>query len=176
MVDERSIKPMVVRDRFVRLDRAKNSGSVAPNILPTATQQDSQMRALAAFAAAAATALFMTISAHAAGFSDIVLASSKDATETETTFAPDTAEIFLTATMDDVKAGSKVTITWISVDSHGAAPANYKIDATDLDITEGMNILDGNLSKPTSGWPVGTYRVDLSVDGVVLKSLDFEVK
>jgi hypothetical protein len=39
-----------------------------------------------------------------------------------------------------------------------------------------MNILDGNLSKPTSGWPVGTYRVDLSVDGVVLKSLDFEVK
>lgn len=134
------------------------------------------MRALVTFAVAAATALLMTVSAQAAGFSDIVLASSKAATETETTFAPDTGEIFLTATMDDVKAGSKVTITWVSVDSRGVAPANYKIDTVDLDITEGMNILDGNLTKPTSGWPVGTYRVDLSVDGVILKSVDFEVK
>lgn len=133
------------------------------------------MRALVALAAAA-IGLLMTISAEAAGFSDIMLSTSKDATEAETTFAPDTPEIFLTASMDDIKAGSKVTISWVSVDSHGVAPANYKIDAVDLDITDGMNVLDGNLTKPTSGWPVGTYRVDLSIDGTVVSSADFEVK
>jgi plastocyanin len=134
------------------------------------------MRALAAFAAAIAAALFMTLTAHAAGFSDIVLATDKDATETETTFAPDTAEIFLTAQMEDVKPGSKVTIIWVSVDSHGVAPANYKIDTVDLDVGDGMNVLDGNITKPTAGWPVGTYRVDLALDGTVLSSADFEIK
>ena len=134
------------------------------------------MRALAASAAALATALLMTVSAYAAGFSDIVLNTDKDATETQASFAPDTAEIFLTAQMDDVKAGSKVTIIWVAVDTKGVAPANYTIDKVDLDVTDGMNVLDGNITKPTAGWPVGTYRVDIAVDGTVASSADFEVK
>ena len=134
------------------------------------------MRALAASAAALATAMLMTISAHAAGFSDIVLSATEGGTENQTSFATDTAEIFLTANMDDVKAGSKATISWIAVDSHGVAPANYKIDAADVDITDGMNVITGNITKPNNGWPVGTYRVDLAVDGTVTNSADFEIK
>ena len=134
------------------------------------------MRALAASTAALATALLMTVSAYAAGFSDIVLNTDKDATETQASFAPDTAEIFLTAQMDDVKAGSMVTIIWVAVDTKGAAPANYTIDKVDLDVTDGMNILDGNITKPTAGWPVGTYRVDIAIDGTVANSADFEIK
>jgi hypothetical protein len=138
-------------------------------------QRDFSMRALAA-SAAFATALLMTVSAYAAGFSDIVLSTEKDATETQATFAPDTAEIFLRAQMDDVTAGSKVTIVWVAVDTKGAAPANYTIDKVDLDVTDGMNVLDGNITKPTAGWPVGTYRVDIAIDGKVSNSADFEVK
>lgn len=135
------------------------------------------MRALAAFAAAVATALFMTISAQAAGFSSIVIAADKDATESAGTFATDTPKIFLTAQMEDVATGSTVTVHWIAVDTKGVAPANYNIASVDLKITDGMNVLDSDLSKPDNGWPVGTYRVDIAVDGNVVTSSDtFDVK
>ena len=61
------------------------------------------------------------------------------------------------------------------MDSHGVAPANYKIDEVNFTITN-ENIITSTLTKPTNGWPVGTYRVDLAVDGTVVGSIDFEVK
>ena len=135
------------------------------------------MRAFGAFAVAVAMAVMMTVAAQAAGFSNIVIADSKDAAETQASFATDTPEIFLTADMDEVAVGSTVTVHWIAVDTHGVAPANYDIAAVDLKITDGVNILDSNLTKPTNGWPVGTYRVDIAVDGAVVTSSDeFEVK
>jgi len=32
-----------------------------------------------------------------------------------------------------------------------------------------------SLSKPTNGWPVGDYRVDLLIDGTKAKSVAFKV-
>jgi len=35
---------------------------------------------------------------------------------------------------------------------------------------------DFSLSKPTKGWPVGTYRVDLYIDDKVNETAYFEVE
>ncbi len=133
------------------------------------------MRSWIAAVAVALFTLTFAASAQAASFDNIVVASTEGASASETTFAADTAKIFLSADLSDAQSGSKVTVSWISVDSNGVAPANYKIDEVNLDITN-QNQITSSLSKPTNGWPIGTYRVDLAVDGTVLGSVDFSVQ
>lgn len=119
----------------------------------------------------------LPVHAQAEGFENIVLSTSKDATETQATFAPDTAKIFLSADLTDaVASGSKLTVSWISVDSGGVAPANYKIDEVSFDIGKIENHIDSAMTKPDTGWPVGTYQVQIAVDGTVKETVDFSVK
>ena len=116
-------------------------------------------------------------SVWAAGFENIIVSTEKDADTTQDSFAPDTPKIFVSADLtEDVPAGSKVNIAWISVDSGGAAPPNYKIDEVNLDITSIINQVDSTLTKPNSGWPVGTYKIEFSVDGKPMESVGFAVK
>ena len=108
-------------------------------------------------------------SVWAAGFENIIVSTEKDADTTQDSFAPDTPKIFVSADLTEaVPAGSKVNIAWISVDSGGAAPPNYKIDE--------VNHVDSALTKPNSGWPVGTYKIEFSVDGKPMESVGFAVK
>ena len=93
----------------------------------------------------------------------------------QTTFAPDTAELFLQVALTGVASGSTLTCTWIAEDTHGAAPANFKIAATDIKIGAIDNVGDCSFSKPNAGWPVGTYRVDLAVNGQTIKNAKFSV-
>ena len=93
----------------------------------------------------------------------------------QTTFAPDSAELFLQVGLTGVASGSTLTCTWIAEDTHGAAPANFKIAATDIKIGSIDNVGDCSLSKPNAGWPVGTYRVDLAVNGQTIKNAKFSV-
>jgi hypothetical protein len=90
-------------------------------------------------------------SVWAAGFENIIVSTEKDADTTQDSFAPDTPKIFVSAELtEDVPAGSTVNIVWISVDSA--------------------------LTKPNSGWPVGTYKIEFSVDGKPMESVGFAVK
>lgn len=115
--------------------------------------------------------------AWSAGFDNIILSAAEDAETTETNFSPETAKIFVSADLtDEVKSGSKVTVSWIAVDTGGAAPANYKIDEVDLDINMIDNHVNSALSRPNSGWPVGDYEVVFSVDGKPMEAVDFSVK
>lgn len=124
------------------------------------------------FSLATATAA----TAWADGFEDIILSSTKGAETSETTFATDTPKIFVTAHMtDEVKAGSKVVVSWIAVDTEGVAPPNYKIDEVSLDVVL-ANVIDSSLSRPNNGWPVGNYEVVFSIDGKIMETTDFEVK
>ncbi len=115
--------------------------------------------------------------AWSAGFENILLSAAEDAETTETTFSPETAKIFVSADLtDEVKSGSKVTVSWIAVDTGGAAPANYKIDEVDLDINMIENHVNSALSRPSSGWPAGTYSVVFSADGTPMETVAFSVK
>jgi hypothetical protein len=115
--------------------------------------------------------------AQADGFENIVLSASEDAEETQAAFAPDTAKIFLSADLTDaVASGSKVTVSWVSVNSGGVAPANYKIDEASFEIGMIDNHVDASITKPDAGWPIGTYQAQIAVDGTVKETVDFAVK
>lgn len=115
--------------------------------------------------------------AQAEGFENIVLSANEDAEQTQATFAADTPKIFLSADMtDEVASGSKLTVRWVSVDSGGVAPANYKIDEASFEIGIIENHVDSSITKPDAGWPVGTYQVQIDVDGTVKETVDFSVE
>ena len=117
------------------------------------------------------------VPAQAEGFQNIVLSATEHAEQTQATFSPDTAKIFLSADLTDaVASGSKLTVSWISVDSGGVAPANYKIDEVSFEIGTIENHVNSSMTKPDAGWPVGTYQVQIAVDGTVKETVDFSVK
>ncbi len=112
-------------------------------------------------------------------FNDIVVSSDKDSKKNESVLKPDTAKIFLKAELADVPLNAKMSCIWVAAQTLGA-PANYVIDTADM--TAGSilgvpeNVLNCSLSKPTSGWPEGSYRVDLTVDGKKTNEARFEIK
>ncbi len=116
-------------------------------------------------------------SVWASGFEDIIISNAKGADETETTLPADSAAIYLSADVtDDVSSGSKITVSWIAVDTNGVAPANYQIDENSFSIGALENRLDASLSKPNAGFPVGKYKAVLSVDGKVMETVEFSIK
>jgi hypothetical protein len=127
-----------------------------------------------------ATALLAFVLATAAyagspKYADLKLSDSEDG-DAKSSFAPDTAKIFLHAGLVDVATGAKLGAAWIAEDTGGVAPANYKIDSMETAAGAIANVETFSLSKPTAGWPVGTYRVDLFIDGKAAGSVHFKVE
>lgn len=107
-------------------------------------------------------------------FTDVVVTDDKDANTPKSEFKTDTPKIFVTFKFENVKRGSKLTGTWICEKSD-VAPPNFKIDEPTVDTGILTNSGDFSLSKPTKGWPVGSYRTDLSINGKVIQSVKFTV-
>ena len=132
------------------------------------------MKAALILAVATLSALSFAMPAQAAGFANVVLSATKDSGTAQSNFPADTPMIYISADLTDVASTSKITFSWISVDSHGVAPANYTIDKVDLDVGSN-NQVNSQISKPTAGWPVGTYKVDMAIDGAVADSVPFSI-
>ena len=79
------------------------------------------------------------------------------------------------AQLEDVDQDTKLSAAWIA-EKTDAAPANYKIDSTDLTAKAGMDEATFTLSKPNNGWPVGKYRLEIYLGGKLVKSMPFSVK
>lgn len=96
-------------------------------------------------------------------------------------FTHTTPMIYLICDSDEIKKGQQVKAAWIAVDTKNLAPANYKIAEKNFDVNQDIPdgktyTMDFSLSKPTNGWPVGDYRVDLYVGDSLSQSLKFNVK
>ena len=111
-------------------------------------------------------ALLFAISAHAGGakYGALTFSDNHENDDPKSTFATDTPKIFLNAELIDFDGGEKVSGAWIA-EKTDAAPPNYKIDSVDLTVGDSMNVATFSLSKPNAGWPVGDYRVDLTING-----------
>jgi len=97
------------------------------------------------------------------------------------TFATNTPMIYLVCDSDNVKKSQAVKAVWIAADTNNAAPANYKIDEKSTQVPDDVAsnqtyTAKFSLSKPTNGWPAGTYHVDLYVDNALNQSVPFSVK
>ena len=65
-------------------------------------------------------------------------------------------------------AASKLNAKWTYQDGQ-------TVDSQDKDVAAGPQVSDFSISKP-DGWPAGKYKVEISLDGAVVQSRDFEVK
>jgi hypothetical protein len=99
--------------------------------------------------------------------------SMADSHTAQQVFKPDAPKIVLHVQLVDVPKGTPLAADWIA-EKTGAAPANYKIDSSTV-AAEDSDEIAFSLSKPNAGWPVGDYRVDLSIAGQHAKSVHFQV-
>ena len=65
-------------------------------------------------------------------------------------------------------SGGKLNAKWTYQDGQ-------TVDSQDKDVAAGPQTTDFSISKP-DGWPAGKYKVEISLDGNVVQSRDFEVK
>jgi hypothetical protein len=96
-------------------------------------------------------------------------------TEVQEVFAADTPKIVIHSELKDAVVGAKVEAAWIAVKTD-AAPAHYKIDAATVTLDNALDEATFGLSKPTAGWPAGTYQVEVSYDGTLEETVPFSVK
>lgn len=91
---------------------------------------------------------------------EVAMAKDKDS-KPATTFSADLSKIYVFVNATGLSKGDKLRSVWTAEDVCEAAPANTKIDEASL-VMEGESFSGSfSLSKPTNGWPVGKYRVDI---------------
>lgn len=83
-------------------------------------------------------------------------------------------------TADLPKAGDTYKIQWIAEDVGKAAPANTVIATVDQpvkDIPAGAKsyTVNSHLTKPTKGWPVGKYRVEVKLGDKLATTAHFSI-
>jgi len=102
-----------------------------------------------------------------------------DQTETFDIDVPAVHAVLVTKTIPQTP---KATTAWIAEDTGGAAPPNYTIATKEVDLS-GEDLkhassvtVTGTLTRPTKGWPKGSYRIDVQMDGKVVASKKFSIK
>jgi hypothetical protein len=97
-------------------------------------------------------------------------------------FATTTPVIHVTYNTADLpKPGDTWVIQWIAVDVGQAAPPNTTIVTAneavkDVPAATRSYTYNGNLTKPTNGWPVGKYRVEIKSGDKVLTAAKFTIQ
>jgi hypothetical protein len=92
-----------------------------------------------------------------------------------TEFTPTTPSIFCVWRADGLKIGAAMRGVWIAEDVGKVAPPNYKIDEAAV---KAIVANEGyfSLSKPTHGFPVGKYRLEIYSGPDLVKTVPFTVK
>jgi len=110
--------------------------------------------------------------------SDVVIAEGTQGADKQpvnpTTTFKTSAVFHAVVHTQNAPANTDFKATWCATDVGSAAAPNSLIDQTELS-TDGSRNIDFALA-PTTTWPVGTYRVEISVNGVVDTIRNFSVK
>lgn len=122
--------------------------------------------------AGAAPAAAATPASHPE-FSEIEFADSADGDAADS-FATGTAKIYARTDFKGVPNGATVSATWVAEKARGVAPET-KIVSSDVVISDDKNVVDFSITRPDKGWPPGSYRVDIAVDGKPAISGQFEI-
>ena len=93
-----------------------------------------------------------------------------------TTFASNTPNLYAIFKTEGAKAGDKIRGVLIAEDVGDVAPANTKVLETILDIEGETEAGDFSFSKPTNGWPVGKYRVEIYLNDELATTAKFTIK
>jgi len=132
-----------------------------------------------AAASSSATSKSSSASPKPSGFiGDVVMAQgvtgdAKEPSNPTAVFTP-SATFHAVVRVQNAPANTKFKATWFVTDVGSAADPNSLIDQTEL-TTEGTRNIDFTLA-PKTVWPVGTYRVEIYVNGVLDTVKNFSVK
>ena len=96
--------------------------------------------------------------------------------EETTTFAADAPTLYVLFKTKGAKDGDKARGVLIAEDVGDVAPPNTKVFETKLDMEGDTDDGDFNFSKPTNGWPVGKYRVEIYVNDDLATKVKFTIK
>jgi len=121
-------------------------------------------------------AAFVLTSAYAKDIKILCeLAVDKDS-KAASSFASDTPKIYAFFATVGTKKGDELRSVWIAVDVGDAAPANTKLDEATV-IYETDNDEEGvfSLSRPTKGWPVGDYKVEIYHNDKLVAAPEFAI-
>jgi hypothetical protein len=137
------------------------------------------MRSIPVTATWAAIVLSVSLFAPCFSFADArfegaIFSDVKGSDTTQETFSPDTRRIFLSVHVEDMANGAKLTATWFVEKSTGFAP-NSKIASSDVTTRPQMKTANFSIDKPSIGWPLGDYKVELAIDGKVQSTVRFKV-
>ena len=97
-------------------------------------------------------------------------------------FAATAPVVHMTYKTKDLPAtGGTYVIKWIAEDVGSSAPANTVIatlneSVTDVPAGAKNYVVNSKLSKPSAGWPVGTYRVEVSYGDKVVTTAPFSIQ
>jgi len=114
--------------------------------------------------------------ARAADVNIEVYMTSTPGGEEEATFAPDTPSLFAMFKTKGIKDGDKVRGVLIAEDVGDVAPANTKVLEKTLALNGDTDDGDFNFSKPTKGWPIGKYRVEVYVNDELATTAKFAIE
>lgn len=96
--------------------------------------------------------------------------------EAVTTFVTDTANIFAIFKTKGLKDGDKLRGVLVAEDVGDAAPANTKVLDKELAMDGDTDAGDFKFIKPSNGWPIGKYRVEIYVNDDLATKVKFTVK
>jgi hypothetical protein len=98
---------------------------------------------------------------------------AKDPVDPTTVFKP-TSVIHAVLGVKDAPANTVFKAAWFATDVGNVAPCNTSIDTSEI-TTDGTRNVDFYLS-PSSQWPDGKYRVEISVNGKLDQIVEYTVK
>lgn len=120
--------------------------------------------------------VFCAVQLHAGDMTvEAVLAKDKDSEPTDG-FTPDVSQIYAFFKTKGSKKGDKLRAVWIAEDVGEAADPDTKIDEATLTADNDDFFGAFSLSKPTNGWPLGEYRVDIYNGDEVATSVSFVIE
>src|SRR5439155_22743250 len=90
-------------------------------------------------------------------------------------FATDTEKIFCRWQGDALHQGDKIRAVWIAEDVGDVAPKDYKITETSTSADGPQAAGTFTLSRPTKGWPIGKYRVEIYDADQLIETVKFSI-
>ncbi|HEV2045623.1 MAG TPA: hypothetical protein VGQ95_03390 [Chthoniobacterales bacterium] len=105
---------------------------------------------------------------------EVVIAVDQTA-KPATTFTSDTPKLYAFYKTKGLQNGDKVRGVWIGEDVGDAAPKETKIYERTVIADGDTDDGEFSLSKPTAGWPVGKYRVEIYVGDNLITTVKFKI-
>jgi len=95
--------------------------------------------------------------------------------EPATFFDLATDKIYCRWQSDSLHTGDVLRAEWVAEDVGAVAPKNYKIAESPTKISSVQDNGAFTLSRPTNGWPVGKYRVEIYDGDKLVETVKFDI-